>query len=120
MNASTGGDYGWFFDVYFFQAALPELLEERDDTGLTLRWKVANDKPFPMPVDVRVNGEVRVLDLASGSARVAATRDDLVIVDPASKLLRVLPYLDAWQATQQPKKARRVTPIASDDPCLPK
>ncbi len=120
VNAATGGDYGWFFDVYFFQAALPELLEERDDTGVTLRWKVPGEKPFPMPVDVRVNGEVRVLDLGSGSARVIATRDDLVIVDPASKLLRVLPHLDAWQATQEPKKARRVTPVAADDPCLPK
>ena len=29
VNAATGGDYAWFFDVYFYQAALPELIVER-------------------------------------------------------------------------------------------
>jgi aminopeptidase N len=119
VNAASGRDLGWFFDVYLFQAALPELVETRDDSGLTLRWKVAGDKPFPMPVEVRVNGELQTLDLTTGSARVAAGRDDVVIVDPQSKLLRALPHIDAWQKSQEATRPRRVTPVAAEDPCLP-
>ena len=32
----TGKDYQWFFDVYLYQPALPELVATRD--GDTLRW----------------------------------------------------------------------------------
>ena len=119
VNAAAGRDLQWFFDVYLYQAALPELLETRDAHGLTLRWKVPGDKVFPMPVDVRVNGKLQTLDLASGSARVAATRADIVIVDPAGKLLRALPHIDAWQRSQEAHAPRRVTPVVPDDPCLP-
>ena len=59
VKEATGTDYAWFFDVYFYQAALPELVIERDDAGLDLSWKVANDRPFPMPVEVALNGSVR-------------------------------------------------------------
>lgn len=118
VNAATGKELGWFFDAYLYHAALPELLVERDDSGLTLRWKVPGDKPFPMPVEVRVNDKLQSLDLSSGSARVVALRNDIVIIDPASKILRELPHLEAWRATQEPKKARRVTPIDAADVCL--
>jgi aminopeptidase N len=118
VNVATGGDYAWFFDVYFYQAALPELIVERDGLGLALAWKAPGDRPFPMPVEVSVNGEVRVVDLAAGPAKVAASPDDVVIVDPSSKLLRALPHLDAWRATQEPRKARRLRPIDPADPCL--
>src|SRR5690606_34748438 len=47
----TGRDYGWFFDVYLYRAALPELVAERDATGLALRWKTPDDLPFPVPVE---------------------------------------------------------------------
>jgi aminopeptidase N len=118
VNESTGADYGWFFDVYFYEAALPELLVERDGLGLSIGWKAPGGRPFPMPVEVSVDGEVRELDLSAGTAHVAATRDDVVIVDPHSKLLRVLPEIDAWRATQEPRKPRRRRPIDPDDPCL--
>lgn len=118
VKEATGADYAWFFDVYIFQAELPELIVERDDAGLDLSWKVANGRPFPMPVEVALNGSVKVLDLSAGRARVAAGRDDVVVVDPASKVLRALPHLDAWQATQEPRKPRRQRPIEPNDPCL--
>ncbi|MBK6436614.1 MAG: M1 family metallopeptidase [Rhodanobacteraceae bacterium] len=118
VNAASGRDLQWFFDVYLFQAALPELVIARDDNGMSLRWKVMADKPFPMPVEVRVNDTLQVLDLVTGSARIAVTRDDIVIVDPSSKLLRALPHLEAWQKTLEGKKPRRVTPIDPADPCL--
>ncbi len=118
VNQATGGDYRWFFDVYFYEAALPELIIDRDGLGLSLGWKAPGGRPFPMPVEVSVNGEIRKLDLSAGAAQVAASRDDVVIVDPGSKLLRVQPHLDAWRATQEPRKTRRQRPIDPADPCL--
>jgi aminopeptidase N len=118
VNEATGRDYAWFFDVYLYSAALPELVVERDATGLDLSWKAPGNLPFPMPVELRVNGDLVVADLASGKARVAATRDDIVVVDPASKLLKVEPHLDAWRATQEPRKTRRQRPVDPADPCL--
>jgi aminopeptidase N len=118
VNEAAGGDYAWFFDVYFYDAALPELVVERDGLGLSIGWKAPGGKPFPMPVEVSFNGETRKLDLSQGPAHVAASRDDVVIVDPRSKLLRVLPELDAWRATQEPRKARRQRPVDPADPCL--
>src|SRR5688500_5810471 len=37
VNEVTGRDYGWFFDLYLYSAALPELQSTRDAAGLTLR-----------------------------------------------------------------------------------
>src|SRR3546814_17122516 len=34
----TGKDYGWFFDVYLKQAALPKLVQQRRGDQLTLTW----------------------------------------------------------------------------------
>jgi aminopeptidase N len=118
VNEATGGDYRWFFDVYFYEAALPELIIDRDDRGLSLDWRAPGGTPFPMPVEVSVNGEIRKLDLSAGAAQVVASRDDVVIVDPGSKLLRVQPHLDAWRAKQEPRKTRRQRLIDPADPCL--
>lgn len=52
----TGIDYQWFFDVYLYQAALPELVETRQGDTLTLEWKAPSGKPFPLPVEVDVDG----------------------------------------------------------------
>ena len=71
-----------------------------------------------MPVELRVNDKVVVADLVSGKARVAATRADIVVVDPSSKILRVEPQIDAWRATQEPRKARRLRRIDPADPCI--
>jgi aminopeptidase N len=118
VNESTGKDYAWFFDVYFYEAALPELLVDRDGMGLLIGWKAPAGRPFPLPVEVSVDGELRIVDLSNGPARVEATRDAVVVIDPSSKILRAQPYLDDWRATQEPRRARRQRPIDPNDRCL--
>ncbi|MGN6111688.1 MAG: M1 family metallopeptidase [Luteimonas sp.] len=103
VNAATGKDYGWFFDVYLRSAALPELVATRDATGLSLRWKAPGGKPFPMPVQVRVGSpgvDAHDVDLpmADGTGHVDLAPWQLYTVDPHSKVLRVLPHIDAFQA----------------------
>ena len=62
----TGRDLGWFFDVYLRAAPLPELVEARSAHGLTLMWQAPGGRPFPMPVEVSVDGRVVRLAMTGG------------------------------------------------------
>ncbi|WP_242416406.1 M1 family metallopeptidase [Sphingomonas panni] len=84
----SGQDFGWFFDVYLRQAALPDLIERRSDTGLTLRWQVPGDGPFPLPVEVEVDGVRRTVPMTDGTGTVPAPRSAHIVVDPMAWLLR--------------------------------
>lgn len=98
VNKVTGRDYRWFFDVYLYQPALPELIEQRDAKGLSLRWKTPGDRPFPMPVEVRVDGRERVVAMKDGSGRIDLPAGAVYTIDPHSKVLRALPYMEAFKA----------------------
>ncbi|MCY1648216.1 M1 family metallopeptidase [Caulobacter sp. SL161] len=98
VNQVTGKDYGWFFDVYLYDAAAPELVETREGVDLVLTWKTAGDKPFPMPVEVKVGDRTITLAMTGGTDRVSVGDATPVIIDPASKVLRRQPYVEAYQA----------------------
>ena len=113
VNDITGQDYDWFFDVYLYRAALPELVAEQRGDQLELRWKVPDDLPFPMPVDVRVGGNdgaVHTLPMRDGSGRIALPAGTHYTLDPQSKLLRELPHIGEFQrdvkARMEAKKAK--------------
>lgn len=109
VNEVTGRDYGWFFDVYVFSAALPELQTTRDASGLTLAWKTPNDKPFPMPVEVRAGDRVETLPMTGGRGHVALPAGATFTIDPHAKLLRQEAHIDAFQKydDEQRKKAAK-------------
>lgn len=112
VNDVTGSDYQWFFDAYLYQAQLPELVESRVGDDLLLLWKTPSGKSFPMPVEVRVGERIITASMADGSGRVALGNAMPVIVDPASKVLRRQPYVEAYQAW---KKARDDAAKATED-----
>lgn len=103
VNDVTGKDYQWFFDAYFYQAKLPELLEARDGGDLVLNWKTPSGKAFPMPVEVKVGDKVVTVPMADGAGRILVGDAVPVIVDPASKVLRRQPYLEEYQAWKKAK-----------------
>jgi aminopeptidase N len=103
VNTITGRDYQWFFDAYFYQARLPELVEVRDGDDLVLSWKTPSGKPFPMPLEVRVGDKVVTAPMADGTGRIKVGDAVPVIVDPASKVLRRQPYLEDYQAWKKAK-----------------
>jgi aminopeptidase N len=108
VNQVTGKDYGWFFDVYLYQAALPELEVTRQGDTLTLHWKAPQDKPFPMPVEVQVGNELHTVPMSNGSGTLTVPAGSLAIVDPHSKLLRAMPHIEAyqdWKRSQRDKAA---------------
>ncbi len=113
VNQVTGRDYRWFFDVYLYQAALPELIEQRDAKGLSLRWKTPDDRPFPMPVEVRVDGRDRTVAMKDGGGRIDLPAGAVYTIDPHSKVLRALPYMEEFKAD---KAAREKAAAAKRKP----
>ena len=98
VNEETGRDLGWFFDAYLYQAALPDLRQTRDATGLDLRWVVGGDGPFPMPLEVEVDGRRQTVPMTDGRGRVEAAPGAHILVDPDNKVLRRLEFIETWKA----------------------
>jgi aminopeptidase N len=110
VNSVTGKDYGWFFDVYLRQAALPRLVQERDGDRLTLAWQAPGDLPFPMPIEVEVDGTITKLPMTDGSGTVTVPAGAHVVVDPYDRVLKDEPAIDAyraWAAAQRKAKAAK-------------
>jgi len=84
----AGRDLGWFSEVYLRQAALPTLVAERSGNTLELHWDVPGGLPFPMPIDLTVDGETRRVELPGGRARVPVAAGAEVTIDPQGAVLR--------------------------------
>ena len=84
----AGSDLSWFFEVYLRQAELPRLVATRTATGLELRWEAPGGLPFPMPLDVRVDGRVRRVEMPDGRATLAVPAGVTAEVDPDAWVLR--------------------------------
>jgi len=103
----TGKDYGWFFDVYLRQAALPELIETRAGGTLTLTWQAPAGLPFPMPVEVQIDGQVQRLAMTGGTGSIAVAPGAHVVIDPDSRILkrsRAVEEYQAWRTAQSRAK----------------
>lgn len=91
-------DMGWLFDVYLRRAPLPRLVETRRATHLDLQWRTPGGLPFPMPVEVRINGDTRIVPMADGRGSVPLPKSgSLVTVDPDNKLLRQQDEIDRFR-----------------------
>jgi aminopeptidase N len=98
INEETGQDLGWFFDGYLYQAALPDLRQSRDERGLALEWVTGDGKPFPMPVEVEIDGRRTTVAMPGGRGFVEARAASHILIDPDSKVLRRLDFIEAWKA----------------------
>lgn len=84
----SGRELGWFFEVYFRQPALPRLVSERADSRLVLRWELPRDLPFPMPVEVCIDGEATRVPMPGGRAEISLPEDATVVLDPGGWILK--------------------------------
>lgn len=87
-SEAAGRDLGWFFAVYLHRVALPDLIEHRTDDRLVLEWKTPDDLPFPMPVEVQIDGAVQTVPMPGNRAVIALPADAHVVIDPMAKILR--------------------------------
>jgi len=106
VNQESGRDLGWFFDVYLRHAKLPQLTERRDGNRLLLQWRTPGGLPFPMPVEVAVDGKPQIIAMTGG-------RDELtlpsarahIVIDPQGKLLRQSDEMDRFREYTEATKA---------------
>ncbi len=104
INAASGRDLNWFFDVYMYQAELPELIATPAPGRLALRWKTTADKPFPMPVEVRVGDRLETVAMQDGQGSLALPDGASWTLDPHSKLLRRALHIEQFQAYKKEHK----------------
>ena len=89
-----------------------KLIEERDGNELSLTWQTEKGTPFPMPIEVQVDGKTILADMSSGSTVIDLGSDDAhYVIDPMAKVLRYSPSIARWQAwmveqQEQAKKAK--------------
>lgn len=83
----------WFFEVYLRQPKLPKLrsikLDLRDENlqSMLLEWQTPNSVPFPMPVEVIVNGKPQRVEMNNGKGSITYT-GEAPTLDPKGWVLR--------------------------------
>jgi len=88
----SGMKLGWFFEMYLRQPKLPTLVTSISETPggrqkvLSLRWETPNNMPFPMPIDVEIDGKIHRLRTEGGTA--SAQFFDKTTVDPNGWVLK--------------------------------
>lgn len=87
----AGRDLSWFFEVYVRQALLPRLVVTRERGTVELSWEVPGGLAFPMPVDLRVDGATRRVEMPGGRATLAVPAGAAVEIDPEAWVLRARP-----------------------------
>jgi hypothetical protein len=84
----AGRDLRWFFEVYLRRAELPRLDVQRKGSRLTLRWRAPGGLPFPMPIEIEVDGVTRRLAMPGGAGSAEVGAAARVSIDPGRWLLR--------------------------------
>jgi aminopeptidase N len=72
----SGKKLDWFFNLYVRQEKLPILHVAKVQDGLELNWETPGDMPFPMPVEIEIEGNTRRIEMPNGRARVALSAAD--------------------------------------------
>ncbi|WP_340678705.1 M1 family metallopeptidase [Paraglaciecola sp.] len=106
VNQLSGQNLQWFFDVYLFQAKLPELVVQRSPSKISLEWKTDNNVAFPMPLEVSINNQRQVLDMSKPQS-LSVLPKDVVIIDPDSKVLRYDQAIENYQTFRKEQKEQK-------------
>ncbi|CAN5736255.1 M1 family metallopeptidase [soil metagenome] len=93
-EAESKMDLGWFFDIYLRQPKLPKLNVQHVLVSggseipqtLALTWETPNNMPFPMPVEVEVDGKTRRIEMKNGKGPVSYYKSP--VVDPKGWILK--------------------------------
>ena len=81
----------WFFEIYLRQPKLPRLGTAGMGTSaggtMSLSWETPNNMPFPMPIDVEIDGKIQRVEMREGKATVNF-RGTPPVVDPKGWVLK--------------------------------
>ncbi len=93
-NQVSGRDLVWFFNLYLFQPKLPKLVSTIEGDKLHLRWETPEGYPFPMPLEVEVNGQVERIEMPGGRAELSAAKYGHAKLDPNLWILKESRLID--------------------------
>lgn len=83
----SGQKLGWYFDVYLRQPALPTLHSKIADGKWTLSWETPDDLPFPMPVELMLDGKLVRKEIPKEGLTLTVKKGDQPEVDPNGWLM---------------------------------
>lgn len=86
-EADSGMDLDWFFELYLRQPKLPKLVTDTKGDTLNMRWETPGDMPFPMPIDIVINGRPRRVAMPNGRGSVDFS-SPAPVVDPNGWVLK--------------------------------
>ncbi len=116
----TGLDLEPFFEVYFRQAPLPQLIVDRESEVSYFSWQTENNILLDVNIPVTVNGEEQVVEINDGHGVLNISSDDVLDVDPNNWVLMQNPIVtsvayskqvDAYQIKNYPNPFERSTTI---------
>lgn len=84
----SGQDLNWLFEVYLRQPKLPVLHAGRNGMLVTLRWEVPEDLEFPMPIEVKIDGEVITMSPENNRIAFEVAETVEVEADPDNWILK--------------------------------
>ena len=84
----TGREWDWFFDLFLRQPELPKLVCRVEGETLTLEWETPEGFPFPMPLEMEVDGEIIQVEMPEGRTELSAARFAHALIDPNLWLLK--------------------------------
>jgi len=70
---------------------------------LKLRWVTGDRAPFPLPVEVQVDGRLTTLPMVGGRGEMPVPDGAHVLIDPMSKLLRQDDDMDRFRDREKAK-----------------
>jgi len=80
-------DFQWFEDVYFRNAALPELSIKENKEGVKLEWIIEKDMDFPMPLEIKTKKGISEIQFKDGIAQLNYGMEDIIEIDPNKWIL---------------------------------
>lgn len=86
-EAESKMDLDWFFELYLRQPKLPKLVMQTQGSRLDLLWDTPNGMPFPMPIDVVVNGKTQRVAMKDGKGSVDYM-GEMPVIDPNGWVLK--------------------------------
>lgn len=101
----SGRKLGWLFNLYLNQPKLPKLVSENRGDKLLLRWETPKGYPFPMPVEIEVNGQIERIEMPNGQAELSAARYAKGRLDPQMWILKESRLIDVTPAGRPESKS---------------
>ncbi|MEZ0327625.1 MAG: M1 family metallopeptidase [Fimbriimonas sp.] len=83
----SGMQLEWFLELYLRQPKLPKLISSIAGNRMRLRWETPDNMPFPMPVDVLVDGKLQRISMPGGEGSISF-KGAPPVVDPQGWILK--------------------------------